>query len=200
MTNYEEPKVNVLTNKLVEDLYASLDKNKTIGRLNFKIEELADVLFTIYTINNVGFNETHINDVTLVAGYEIPTFLEGMVFPRITLKGTEDGVNLAVWSVEKDFMSKRILSKSQMLDMITALYGCVRKPAEKTVLGATNVGTAVADIHAHIVQDGFVSSNHTPGLFPVVLTTDFVRERYLGRKVEYAFEDFIISVIAKLKA
>lgn len=187
---------NVLTKDFVKSIYETLESRKSISRLNFGLDDLTNVLTTIWVINDLELYSTQIDEGVAIEGYEIPAVFSGMVFPFISLTGSRTDERLVKFSIQEDLGGK-VLTKLEMLDVAAGIYGSQRQgPVTKDISDTTKLGRSLSDYHEYLTStEENVSSFFKVGNFPIhPVSHIFIKSIHSGMDVTNAIEEYLIGI------
>lgn len=191
---------NVLNQQFITKLWTSLEKRKSVSKMTVNSSELTNVLYTIWKINQLETDETMIDGSVSIEGYLVPAFLKKLVFPRITLTGSNSEQALVQFEIDETIKGK-VLSKREMLDITEAIYGTQRKPGvSEQVWELINTPRSISDYRTQLtVDETSVSNTFEVGLYPLNTVYTFIKEKYSGMDVTDAIDDFIINIVNEIR-
>lgn len=189
---------NILTQDLINSVFDSVYRNKTVGGITLTKQDLTNVLYTIWTINSLEETDSTIGETNVqLEGYQIPKCFESLYVGPVTLTGTKDERKLLKWVVADD-INGEVLTKRQMLDISQSLYSTQRKESVLIEVDNTNL-QSVALFKPRFCVGSNVCVNFSVGEYPLEIDVDFLNPRFLGMDKSLAIDEFIVDVINKIK-
>lgn len=193
---------NKLTTRFIKQVYGFLHSTKTISRLNFSENELADVFYTIWTINELSSYDTHISPDVQIAGYQIPDCFKGLVLPQISLGGRQCDTRLVRFSIDDEvketYKDIKVLKYIDMIGITEAIYGS-RKLQGKYILLSPIIANPkpIGEFIGRLaMNEDHVSTYFVEGQYPLISTlSGIVEPRYGGMSVQDAVEAYIVHTL-----
>lgn len=192
---------NKLTNEFISTMFTKLEANKNIGHVGFTRDNIRDVLYTIWKINMLEMYDTNLSGEIGLTGYGVPPVFADLVFPPVSIDGTNDTQRLVVFTVDEEVTGK-ILTKSEMYTIGNAIYGSRRKSCVlQNVDSTTATGAKITDYLLQLTVDerstgiGFVL-----GTYPIhPVQHMFVKPHLASMSIAYAMDEYFLAKLQMLE-
>lgn len=193
--------LNVLKEDFVCTIYNSLLLRKQVGRVNFSLDDLRNVIFTIWEYNKLPLYQTMFDESQiLVEGYVIPEMFASLVHEGYTLTGATDEHILVNWSGdEARLVGAKVLSKIEMADITNAIYGSQKSQAQFKELKVKTSYLPISGIKDQFSNGEFVYQSFREKSFPVVISQHFIKDCFLGADHDVMLQEYV-NAICTLKA
>lgn len=190
-------KINEFNNELAHKIYQALTSAKNVSRVEYTVNDIANMLATFVAINNMEAMSDEIVSGIRKDNYQIPKMFDNLVFGTVTYSGVRLETRLVDFEANfvpevttdergkqiNNFSDVRVLSVFEMSRLSDRIYGGFKKAADMVSI-STKAGEfqSLDSIMGQVaVNENFCVNSFVLKQYPIFLNV----ELFTGGHVSY---------------